>query len=104
MFSLILLLHFLICIGIIALVLLQQGKGADMGAAFGSGSSNTIFGSRGPASFLFKLTAFLVFLFFITSVSLTYSQGQATKAANELTLPPPAPTQSGDLLPYVNHS
>lgn len=94
MFSLVLLLHILICVGIIALVLLQQGKGADVGAAFGSGSSNTIFGSRGPASFLFKFTAFLVLLFFITSIALTYFQGQAAKAANELTLPPSAPTQT----------
>ena len=94
MVSLISLLHILICIGIISLVLLQQGKGADVGAAFGSGSSNTIFGSRGPASFLFKLTAFLVVLFFITSVSLTYFQGKAARAANQLTLPPAAATQS----------
>lgn len=93
MLSLVLLIHILVCVGIITLVLLQQGKGADVGAAFGSGSSNTIFGSRGPASFLFKLTAFLVLVFFITSVALTYFQGQAAKAANELTLPPPAPTQ-----------
>jgi preprotein translocase subunit SecG len=84
-----LLIHMLICTSIIALVLLQQGKGADVGAAFGSGSSNTIFGSRGPASFLFKLTAILVALFFVTSVSLTYFQNQTAKAANELTLPPP---------------
>ncbi len=101
MVSLISLLHILVCIGIIALVLLQQGKGADVGAAFGSGSSNTIFGSRGPASFLFKLTAFLVVLFFITSISLTYFQGKEARAANELTLPPPAPTQN---LPMNNSS
>jgi preprotein translocase subunit SecG len=92
--SFILLLHILVCVGIVALVLLQQGKGADVGAAFGSGSSNTIFGSRGPASFLFKLTAFLVLIFFITSVTLTYLQGQAAKAANELTAPIPANTQN----------
>ena len=101
MLSLILLLHILVCVGIISLVLLQQGKGADVGAAFGSGSSNTIFGSRGPASFLFKLTAFLVVLFFITSIALTYFQGKAARAANELTLPPPTATQN---LPMNNNS
>ncbi len=101
MLSLISLLHILVCVGIISLVLLQQGKGADVGAAFGSGSSNTIFGSRGPASFLFKLTAFLVVLFFITSVSLTYFQGKAARAANELTLPPAAATQN---LPINNNA
>ena len=87
MFSVVLLIHILLCVGIIALVLLQQGKGADMGAAFGAGSSNTVFGSRGPASFLFKLTALFILLFFITSIGLTYFQSQAAKKANELILP-----------------
>ena len=56
--------HMVACVGIIALVLLQQGKGSDIGAAFGSGASNTVFGSPGSASFLLKLTGFagLVFL------------------------------------------
>lgn len=92
MLSLVLLVHILLCIGIISLVLLQQGKGADVGAAFGSGSSNSIFGSRGPASFLFKFTAFLVLMFFITSISLTYIQGQNAKAENQLTAPVVMPT------------
>ena len=92
MFSVVLLLHVLFCIAIVALVLLQQGKGADVGAAFGSGSANSMFGSRGPASFLFKLTVLFAVLFFVTSVSLTYLQAQNIKAANTLTAPPPAPT------------
>ena len=87
MVSLVLLVHILVCLGVIALVLLQQGKGADVGAAFGSGSSNTIFGSRGPASFLFKLTALLVLLFFITSIGLTFLQAQTAKKANQLIVP-----------------
>lgn len=91
MSGLILLLHVLFCLAIIALVLLQQGKGADVGAAFGSGSANSMFGSRGPASFLFKLTVLFAVLFFVTSVSLTYFQAQNAKAAN-LLAPPPVTT------------
>lgn len=92
----VLLLHVIFCIAIIALVLLQQGKGADVGAAFGSGSANSMFGSRGPASFLFKVTVVFVILFFITSAGLTYLQAQNIKAANTLA----APT-SGSVIPAV---
>ena len=53
-------------------MLLQQGKGAGIGAAFGSGASNTVFGSRGSGGFLFKLTGGLAILFFVTSMLLTY--------------------------------
>ncbi len=63
-------LHILTCVALVALVLVQQGKGADMGAAFGGGASNTVFGSPGSSSFLFKLTAGLAAVFFITSVTL----------------------------------
>lgn len=71
MYQLILVLHVLIAISVIGLVLLQHGKGADIGAGFGSGASNTVFGSQGTGSFLFKLTGGLVILFFITSLSLS---------------------------------
>ncbi len=90
MYSLILLFHVLFCLALIALVLLQQGKGADVGAAFGSGSANSLFGSRGPASFLFKLTVFLAALFFVTSIALTVIQKQNIAAANQLA-PPSSP-------------
>jgi preprotein translocase subunit SecG len=70
--SIILIIHVLVAICIIALVLVQHGKGADMGAAFGSGSANTMFGSQGPMPFLMKLTALFAFVFFITSVTLSY--------------------------------
>lgn len=56
---------------IIGLVLIQQGKGAEIGASFGSGASNTLFGSRGTGGFLFKLTGGLVLIFFVTSLSLS---------------------------------
>lgn len=70
--QLILVLHILACVGIIGLVLIQHGKGADVGAAFGSGASNTVFGSSGSSSFLLKLTGGLAAIFFITSLSLGY--------------------------------
>lgn len=64
--------HILVALGLIGLVLLQQGKGADIGAAFGSGGSNTVFGARGSANFLSRTTAVLAVLFFVTSLSLAY--------------------------------
>jgi preprotein translocase subunit SecG len=71
MIQLLLIGHVFIAIALIALVLMQQGKGASVGAAFGSGASSTVFGSRGSAGFLFKLTMSFGLLFFITSVGLT---------------------------------
>jgi preprotein translocase subunit SecG len=66
------------------LVLLQQGKGADIGAAFGSGSANTVFGSVGSASFLAKLTAWLAVAFFLISFALAYfAKERATSLADE---------------------
>lgn len=64
--------HVLICIGLVGLVLIQHGKGADAGAAFGSGSSATVFGSEGSGSFLTRVTAILATCFFITSLLLAY--------------------------------
>ncbi len=59
-------------VGIIGLVLLQQGKGADMGAAFGSGTSGSLFGSRGAANFLTRTTAVLATIFFVCNLALAY--------------------------------
>lgn len=70
--QLILVLHVLVAIAIIALVLLQHGRGADVGASFGSGSSNTMFGSAGSVPFLMKVTAVCAALFFTTSILLSY--------------------------------
>lgn len=72
-------LQILIAVGLIGLVLLQQGKGADAGAAFGSGGSGTIFGSRGSASFLSRLTAGLAAVFFFNSIALAYISGQSVE-------------------------
>ena len=68
--SFVLIAHFFIALAIIGLVLLQQGKGAEMGASFGSGGSNTVFGSSGGLSFFAKVTAILATLFFISSFAL----------------------------------
>ena len=70
--TLVLVLHILAALGIIVLVLLQHGKGADMGAAFGSGSAGSLFGSAGAANFLSRTTAILAAVFFATSLGLTY--------------------------------
>jgi preprotein translocase subunit SecG len=64
--------HLFLAIGLVVLILLQHGKGADMGAAFGSGSSASVFGSRGAANFLSRSTAVLATVFFITSLALAY--------------------------------
>ena len=70
--TLVLVLHILAAAGIVVLVLLQHGKGADMGAAFGSGSAGSLFGSAGAANFLSRTTAVLAAVFFATSLGLTY--------------------------------
>ncbi|MFY7698451.1 MAG: preprotein translocase subunit SecG [Legionella sp.] len=72
MYQLVLMIHVLIAVVVIALVLIQHGKGAEIGAAFGSGASNTVFGSQGVGSFLFKLTGGLALAFFMTSLTLSY--------------------------------
>jgi preprotein translocase subunit SecG len=102
-------LHVIVCIILILVILLQAGKGANMGAAFG-GSSQTVFGSSGPASFLGKMTTVVAILFMLTSLTLSYSalhkggksvMGGASKAGVEqkaapeqpaAPLPAPAPT------------
>ena len=70
--TLILVLHILAAAGIVVLVLLQHGKGADMGAAFGSGSSGSLFGAAGSANFLSRTTAILAAVFFLSSLGLTW--------------------------------
>lgn len=68
--------HLFLAVGLIGLILIQHGKGADMGAAFGSGASGTVFGSKGSASFLTRLTAGLATLFFLTSMVMAYFASQ----------------------------
>jgi preprotein translocase subunit SecG len=80
----VLMIHFIVAFLVIVLVLLQQGKGASMGAAFGSGASATLFGSRGPASFLMKLTGFIVVIFFLTSLTLGYLASRSVHSEDAL--------------------
>ena len=68
--------HILLALGLIALILLQQGSGATTGAAFGSGASNTMFGSRGSGSFLTRATGIIALIFFSNSLFLAYLGGQ----------------------------
>lgn len=70
--TLIIVVQLLSALGVIGLVLLQHGKGADMGAAFGSGASGSLFGATGSANFLSRTTAILAAIFFITTLALTY--------------------------------
>ncbi len=70
--SLLLVFHVITAIIIVVLILLQKGKGADMGSAFGAGASGTMFGSKGSANFLSRSTAVLATIFFITSLTLAY--------------------------------
>lgn len=71
-YSITLTVHILVGLGVIGLVLLQHGKGADMGAAFGSGASGSLFGATGSANFLSRTTAALAAVFFVTSLALAY--------------------------------
>ena len=77
--NILMVIHVLLAIGMVGLILLQQGKGADAGAAFGSGASSTVFGARGSSSFLSRTTAILAALFFVTSLSLAYLANQSSK-------------------------
>jgi len=98
MHTILLAVHILIAVSLIGLVLIQRGKGAEVGAAFGSGASNTVFGARGSASFLTRATAVLAALFFITSLSLAFTvQKTGVKSVTDLAVPAssaPAPDKS----------
>jgi preprotein translocase subunit SecG len=76
--------HTLIALLIIVLVLLQRGKGADAGAAFGAGASGTVFGARGSSSFFSRATAVCATLFFVSSLALAYLSSQSSDAPSSL--------------------
>jgi preprotein translocase subunit SecG len=80
MFAILVIIHVLICVGLIIAILLQSGKGADLGAAFG-GSSQTLFGSTGAVPFLNKLTTGVAIAFMITSLSLAFLASRAPKSS-----------------------
>ena len=85
--TLLLVIHILAALALVGLVLLQHGKGADVGAAFGSGASGSVFGSAGSANFLSRTTAILAVVFFVTSLGLTYFSTRKTEGKGVLTQP-----------------
>lgn len=104
MYQLIIAIHVLLGLGIIGLVLMQQGRGADAGAAFGSGSSGSVFGARGAASFLSRTTAIFATLFFITSLGLAYlsgKTGQTTDIMQDVKIEEKTAKPNADLPPVA---
>ncbi len=93
MLTIIAVIHVVICIGLILIVLLQTGRGSEIGAAFGGGSSQTLFGSSGSSKFMTKLTTITVVVFMVTSLILAYfySHREALIKAT--------PAQSGETMP-----
>ncbi len=89
--TLLLTVHIIAGVSVIGLVLLQHGKGADMGAAFGSGASGSLFGATGSANFLSRATAVLAAVFFLTSLGLSYIANSAPRASGSVM--DSAPTQ-----------
>ena len=85
--SIILVVHILLALGIIGFVMLQQGKGADAGASFGSGASQTVFGSSGSGNFLSHSTAILATAFFVTSLALGVYAKQKAESFSDLGIP-----------------
>ncbi|MBU3695405.1 preprotein translocase subunit SecG [Dechloromonas sp.] len=83
-FSLVLTIHILVALAIIGLVLMQHGKGADMGAAFGSGASGSLFGASGSANFLSRTTGILAAVFFVTSLTLAYVASSKPKTSGSV--------------------
>lgn len=92
--------HVFLALALIGLILIQRGKGADAGAAFGAGASGTVFGSAGSGSFLSRLTAVLATLFFVTSLSLAYLAGrQAPTSVLERAVETTPTVEEQELLP-----
>jgi preprotein translocase subunit SecG len=94
--QIILIVHLLVALAIIGLIMLQQGKGADMGASFGAGASQTLFGSDGSGNVLSRATAWLAVLFFASSFSLALLANQRSAKLDELQLDIPAAEVRGE--------
>lgn len=93
---LIMILHVLVAAALITLILIQRGKGSEMGAAFGAGASNTMFGSQGATPFMVKFIAGLAIIFFCTSLGLNYLVAKANSTQTDiLDMATPAPAQTG---------
>jgi preprotein translocase subunit SecG len=100
MYQVIIVIHVLLGLGVIGLVLMQQGKGADAGAAFGTGSAGSVFGAQGAASFLSRSTAILATLFFSTSLGLAVINGHRDTERDLMATPTPV-EQNNSGLPSV---
>jgi len=92
--TLVLVIHVLAALALVGLVLLQHGKGADVGAAFGSGASGSVFGATGSANFLSRTTAILAVVFFLTSLGLTFYSTRKTETKGVMATQPAVPGQS----------
>lgn len=79
--------HILVCLGLIGLILIQHGKGADAGASFGSGASQTVFGAAGSATFLTRTTKWFAVVFFATSLTLAWLAREKAEAQNTALVP-----------------
>ncbi len=102
--SIILTFHVLLALALVILVLIQHGKGADMGAAFGTGSAGSLFGSSGAANFLSRSTGVCATLFFLTSLALTYNhapgnKGLTTGIGDSVTIQKDAKKDAADAIP-----
>ena len=93
-FSIVLTIHVLVGLCVIGLVLMQHGKGADAGAAFGSGASGSVFGATGSANFLSRATAIAAVIFFLTSLGLTWFSSGGTESKGVMGTPPPQDDKS----------
>lgn len=85
--TLVVVVHVVIAVALVGLVLIQQGKGADAGAAFGGGASQTVFGSQGSGSFLTRMTTLMAVVFFVTSFSLAVFAKQRAEVAGQVGIP-----------------
>lgn len=85
--TLVVVVHIVIAVALVGLVLIQQGKGADAGAAFGGGASQTVFGSQGSGSFLTRVTSIMALVFFVTSFSLAIFAKQRAEVAGQAGIP-----------------
>lgn len=94
MYNVIIVIHVLLGLGIIGLIMIQQGKGADAGASFGSGSSGSVFGSQGAGSFLTRMTSIFAALFFTTSLGLAVLNSHQGAAYDLMSQPEPASVEA----------
>ncbi len=101
MYQAIIVIHVLLALGIIGLIMIQQGKGADAGASFGTGASSSVFGSQGAGSFLTRTTAILATLFFTTSLGLAVIGGNQVDGKDIMAEQPAKPASSVPVIPGV---